>query len=924
MNNNSNCIRTYHAPDHRWSIHHGKVEAVLPILGNSLNDGALLDPPYGIDFMGKDWDKAIPPVEVFKQILRSCKPGAPLLAFGHPKTFFRLMLNLAEAGWEIRETLAWIHCQGIPKTQDISKKIEETISARNKAKDWEGFGTALKPAWEPIILAMKPRVDTFAKNVLQHGCGGLNIDGCRIGTTGGTTRSNQAPYPRLPDGTEDRSNWGRSGHSVKQIDKGRWPSNVILDEEAAELLDEQSGIRASQFFYFPKASVKERAGNDHPTVKPLDLCEYLARLILPPARQTPRQLLVPYSGSGSEMIGAITAGWEQVTGIEMDDKYVKTAQRRLGSSKFQVSSLPKLKKLKMATKINKPIFDSSNFDYHPACKLFPGLPDEEFQALADDIKENGLIEPIVVHKDKILDGRNRFEACEAVGVDPVFVEWDGDDSPTQYVISKNLQRRHLSASQRAAIAYELLPLFESEAKERQRASKGRGVKVEKNCSHEIGKASKHAARLTNCSSTYVEQVKRAAINAPELLEEIRLGTLSVKNAADLSELPEDKRKQVVEKSRKPKAKVAKLVRQAEIDHREEQRKANQKEITLPASSDIQVWNGDCIKLMKGKIKANSVDVVATSIPYNVGVKYGTHDDNLDEEQYMDWLDEVFEAINTVLNEDGSFFLNVGSNAKKPWLAMRVMEVALARFKLQNSFVWAKSLTFKEQSIGQFRPVRSERHVTPCHEHIFYFTKRGDVKIDRLAIGVPFADKNSLHRFNVKEDCRCAGSVWVIPHDSTKSRRDRWSHPCPFPVELPERCIKLHGIKEGMTVLDPFNGVGSSTVAMALLGVHGIGIDIDKEYCQSAKTRLLAEQEKIERQRVGTIKNPNLGVRELKKELQIILEDGIDLGSGFSKQHVRDCFELYRKETGIAFENVFATLPKEFQDYYESLPATLAA
>ncbi|WP_417737778.1 DNA methyltransferase [Rosistilla oblonga] len=373
-NNNRNCIHTYHAPDRRWSIHHGNVEAVLPILGNSLYDGSLFDPPYALKFMGKGWDKVLPPTEVFKQILRVCKPGAHLLAFGHPKTFHRLMVNIEEAGWKIRDTLSWIHGEGFPKSHNIGKAINKTLPSSKQAADWAGYGTGLKPAWEPIILAQKPRKGTFAKNALQHGCAGLDIDGCRIGTTGGTTRSHQAPYPRLPDGTEDRSQWGRSGHSVQAIDKGRWPANLLLDEVAAETLDRQSGITrsrkrlrrqtgsnvgngrtmnpfknriecidgyddeggASRFFYVSKAK-KERGDNKHPTVKPLDLCEYLAQLILPPERSTPRRLVVPYSGSGSEMIGALSAGWDQVTGIEMDEQWVKTSQRRLKSTTFQVS-----------------------------------------------------------------------------------------------------------------------------------------------------------------------------------------------------------------------------------------------------------------------------------------------------------------------------------------------------------------------------------------------------------------------------------------------------------------------------------------------------------------------------------------------------------------------------------------------------------
>lgn len=354
-----NRIRTHRSADRRWAIHHGDVNDVLPTLPPVTFDGAFFDPPYGLKFMGHGWDGTVPSVSVLQGLLRLCRPGAYLLAFGHPKTFHRLACNIEDAGWKIRDTLCWLYGEGFPKGKNIGKAVE--------LEKWDGYNTALKPAWEPIFLAMKPSDSSFAENALNRGAGGLNIDDCRIGTNGGKQRSHQAEYPRLVDGTEDRSRSTRSGHDVEKIDKGRYPANVILDEEAAAALDEQSGksksrrslrrkagsnvgngktintftVRsdsdggyndkggASRFFYCAKASGNERRDNDHPTVKPLALCEYLARLILQPARESPRRLLVPYSGSGSEMIAALSAGWDHVTGIEWHEPYVVTARRRL-------------------------------------------------------------------------------------------------------------------------------------------------------------------------------------------------------------------------------------------------------------------------------------------------------------------------------------------------------------------------------------------------------------------------------------------------------------------------------------------------------------------------------------------------------------------------------------------------------------------
>lgn len=348
----------------RWSTHQGDVQSVLPTLSPNLFDAAIADSPYGLHFMGKSWDKSVPSTEVWAELLRVCKPGASLLAFGGPRTIHRLACNIEDAGWPIRDKVYWLHGQGFPKSQDIGKALEKR---GHESRGWGGYGTALKPAAEEIIWAMKPIEGSFAQNVQHHGCGGLNINGCRIGDSGGTRRSHQAPYPRKPDGSEDRTDWARTGHSVEKIDMGRFPPNAILDEFTAGLLDQQSGRSksrsfrcrktksnvgngktmnpfkgrstdvqgyddeggASRFFFVSKANKNERQGNDHPTVKPLTLCEYLARLILPPERETPRRLIVPFSGSGSEMLGGLMAGWDHVTGIEMDDHFCDIAKKRL-------------------------------------------------------------------------------------------------------------------------------------------------------------------------------------------------------------------------------------------------------------------------------------------------------------------------------------------------------------------------------------------------------------------------------------------------------------------------------------------------------------------------------------------------------------------------------------------------------------------
>ncbi|QDV69010.1 Modification methylase DpnIIB [Rosistilla carotiformis] len=288
---------------------------------------------------------------------------------------------------------------------------------------------------------------------------------------------------------------------------------------------------------------------------------------------------------------------------------------------------------------------------------------------------------------------------------------------------------------------------------------------------------------------------------------------------------------------------------------------------------------------------------------------------------------MFNLIEKVLADDGSFFLNVGRTSQKPWLAQRVVELLRFRFKLQNEIIWAKSVTVNDRSYGQFRPVPGKRFLTPTHEHVYHLTKRGDVEIDRLALGVPYSHRTGLYRFKNFEDTRCGGTIWTIPHDSTKSREDKWSHPCPFPVELPVRCIKLHGIKEGMTVLDPFNGVGGSTTAMAQLGVNGIGIDLDEGYCQTAKSRLLEEQDRIAQFRKTTTDSEDADMEELlylRQELMVILEDCIDLGGQSSQQNIKELYEMMESSKQFGFNVVLASISPELHEFYRGLPASLAA
>jgi site-specific DNA-methyltransferase (adenine-specific) len=209
-----------------------------------------------------------------------------------------------------------------------SVQLDITAPATDLAKQWNGWGTALKPAWEPIILAMKPLVGTFAKNAETHGVAGLNVDGCRIGDNPGykyNADSNGTTF-HGQQGERQRRSAAKKGSDTIESTKGRWPANVILDEDAGALLDEQSG--ASRFFYCAKAAKSEKgADNTHPTVKPLKLMEYLCRLTATP---TGGIVLDPFCGSGSTLLAARNTGRDYV-GIELNEEYAAIARQRLES-----------------------------------------------------------------------------------------------------------------------------------------------------------------------------------------------------------------------------------------------------------------------------------------------------------------------------------------------------------------------------------------------------------------------------------------------------------------------------------------------------------------------------------------------------------------------------------------------------------------
>ncbi|MDX1950639.1 MAG: site-specific DNA-methyltransferase [Verrucomicrobiota bacterium] len=245
---------------------------------------------------------------------------------------------------------------------------------------------------------------------------------------------------------------------------------------------------------------------------------------------------------------------------------------------------------------------------------------------------------------------------------------------------------------------------------------------------------------------------------------------------------------------------------------------------------------------------NSVDIVVTSPPYNLGIKYSNYNDARTRNEYLNWSREWAGEVKSVLNENGSFFLNLGSSPSNPLIPHELI-VALKElgFVLQNTFHWIKSITVETKqgeqvSAGHFKPIHSTRFVNDCHEYVFHLTKNGRIPLNRLAIGVPYSDKSNIKRWahTQGKDVRCRGNNWFIPYKTILSRSKERPHPATFPVALAVNCIKVHGFRLDLVMLDPFLGIGHSALAALECGIQRfIGFEIDPEYVRVANDMLRA-------------------------------------------------------------------------------------
>ena len=254
---------------------------------------------------------------------------------------------------------------------------------------------------------------------------------------------------------------------------------------------------------------------------------------------------------------------------------------------------------------------------------------------------------------------------------------------------------------------------------------------------------------------------------------------------------------------------------------------------------------DCVEGM-ARLPDDDVDLVVTSPPYNLGIRYRKYSDRQDRRSYLDWCAVWAAQVRRVLKPTGSFFLNIGSAPSNPLLPHEIVFQLRDLFVLQNTIHWIKSIAIDDRTFGHFKPISSKRFLNDCHEYIFHFTIDGKIDIDRLALGVPYQDKSNIARWSHTRgrDVRCRGNTWFVPYETIQSRAKERPHPATFPVALAQNCIRLHGPAASghvKTMLDPFLGIGNSAVAAQRCGVKEfIGFEIDETYLTEAKRRLELE------------------------------------------------------------------------------------
>lgn len=438
---------------------------------------------------------------------------------------------------------------------------------------------------------------------------------------------------------------------------------------------------------------------------------------------------------------------------------------------------------------------------HEAANVLPMMDGAAYEAFKTDIQQHGLRESIVLHDGKIVDGRNRYRACRELGIEPTTTEWNGKGSLISYIVSVNLHRRDLSASQKAMAAAEFLPMLEAEAKQRQRASGGDkksyaaksvGQRIEQPIANDQ-KATHQAAKLTGTNRQYVSDAKAIKEKAPEIAAKVKSGELTL-----------------------PQARNA-------IKKQERREELTVKAKSAPKQPEWEIVEGDCLRTFK-TLADRSARLIFADPPYNIGIDYGAgaKADSLDSADYMRWVASWISECWRVLKDDGSLWAMIGDE----YAAEYAIVLKTVGFHVRAWVKWYE--TFGVNCSNNFN--RTSRHIFYCvadPKRFVFNTEAVSRPSDRQ---LKYGDKRADPTGKIWDD------VWQIPRVTGTSNERIPDFPTQIPLAI-TRAIVGCASEPGDLVIDPFNGSGSTGVAAIELGRKYLGMDKSSEFCRLARLRL---------------------------------------------------------------------------------------
>lgn len=478
--------------------------------------------------------------------------------------------------------------------------------------------------------------------------------------------------------------------------------------------------------------------------------------------------------------------------------------------------------------------------YHPASEVFRLMGEEEYEAFKEDIRINGLMEPIWTYQGTILDGRNRYRACLELGIEPRFREWEGKSDPVAFVATLNLHRRHLDASQRAMVAARLIELFEDGAKKRKLASLRQGDEIPVSPNLEIeetekGKSSGKAAAIMNVSRGSTESARKVLNDGvPVLATLVDRGNMAVSAAEIVAKLPRDDQLIVIDSvSNAPEQVTAKEVNK-KVRALKRERQLESKRLTISAKTKLmdqdntwEIITGDCLDAM-AKMELGTARLVFADPPYNQGIDYGEGEkaDRLSDNAYLSWCARWMELVEGILTADGSFWVLI-SNEYADYFGCMLREIGFHR---RSWIVWYE--TFGNNNLNGFN--RTSRHLFYCVKDLNHFVFNPEAVMRRSDRQEKYHDKRANPKGKLWDD------VWginpFIPRLTGTSKERKPDFPTQLPVNLIKPVIECV-TDYGDLVVDPFSGSGTTGEACLQTGRRYIGIEKSEHFAELSRARL---------------------------------------------------------------------------------------